>query len=297
MDKAQWLEERKKGIGGSDAGAVLGVSPWKTPLQVYLEKRGEAPGIEDNEYMKWGRNLEPLIRQEYANQTGREVIVPGEILHHPRYGWMLANLDGAVNGNSPVKRVLEIKTARSADGWGEPGTDEIPDHYQAQVQHYMIVTGYPVADVAVLIGGSDFRLYEVPADPELHELMIEKEAAFWEQVQKGIEPDPVNAADIKAKFGRKSISEAVQASAEVAEAIDRLRQIKSLKKEEDELKAIIQGHMGFADTLVDNGKVLATWKAGKPPIRFDAAGFKAEYPDLYTQFAKPGEAARRFLIK
>jgi predicted phage-related endonuclease len=149
----------------------------------------------------------------------------------------------------------------------------------------------------VLIGGSDFRLYEVPADPELHELMIEKEAAFWEQVQKGIEPDPVNAADIKAKFGRKSISEAVQASAEVAEAIDRLRQIKSLKKEEDELKAIIQGHMGFADTLVDNGKVLATWKAGKPPIRFDAAGFKAEYPDLYTQFAKPGEAARRFLIK
>jgi putative phage-type endonuclease len=297
MDKAQWLEERKKGIGGSDAGAVLGVSPWKTPLQVYLEKRGEVPGIEDNEYMKWGRNLEPLIRQEYANQTGREVTVPGEILHHSRYGWMLANLDGAIVNGGGIKRVLEIKTARSADNWGEPGTDEIPDHYQAQVQHYMIVTGYPVADVAVLIGGSDFRLYEVPADPELHAIMVEKEAAFWERVQKGVEPEPVNAADIKLKFGRKSISEAVQTSVKVVEALDRLQQIKALQKEEDELKAIIQRHMGFADTLIDGSKVLATWKEGKPPVRFDAKAFKAAYPELYEKYAKEGEAARRFSIK
>jgi len=292
--RQQWLKDRQKGIGGSDAPAILGISPWKTPLQVYLEKRGEAPGQEDNPSMRWGRNLEPVVRQAYADETGRRVAIPAVgILRHPRHDWMLASLDGIAEGD----RVLEVKTARVAAGWGEPGTDEIPEPYQAQVQHYMAVTGFYVADVAVLIGGSDFRIYEVPADPELQELIIDQEAAFWDRVQHGVEPDPVSAADIKIKFGRHSVARQVQASPEVLAALRQLEDIKALKAEEEGARAVIQAHMGEADTLVDGEKVLATWKAGKPSKRFDATAFKAAHPELHTQFIKEGEPSRRFLIK
>jgi len=292
-NKEQWLVERKKGIGGSDAPAVLGVSPWRTPLQVYLEKRGELNGSFDSPAMQWGRRLEPMVRQEYANQTGRQVVIPNTILRHPHYDWMLGNVDGIADGN----RVLEIKTTRSADGWGEPGTDEIPDYYQVQVQHYMVVTGLVLADVAGLIGGSDFRLYEVNADPELQSMIVDWEAAFWESVKKGHEPDPRTAADIKIKFGKHSVARQVQATDEVVDAIRELREIAEMKKQEDTLKTIIQAHMKDGDTLCHGDKVLATWKQSKPPVRFDAKAFEENHPKLFQKYAKEGEPFRRFLLK
>jgi putative phage-type endonuclease len=140
---AQIYEERKKGIGGSDAPAVLGVSPWCTPYQVYLEKTGQIDrSLEDSESMFWGRTLEPVIRQRYADVTGRRVIIPDRILRHPGFGFMIGNLDGIAQDN----RVLEVKTARTPEGWGEPGSNEIPDPYMIQVQHYMAITAFPVAD-------------------------------------------------------------------------------------------------------------------------------------------------------
>src|SRR5512139_912790 len=93
--REEWLKERSNGIGGSDAAPICGLSPWKSAYQVWLEKRGEADGPQqDNEPMFWGRTLEPVIRQRYADVTGRTVTVPNEILVHPKYDWMLASLDG-----------------------------------------------------------------------------------------------------------------------------------------------------------------------------------------------------------
>lgn len=294
LDKAKWLEERRKGIGGSDAPAICGVSSWRSPLQVYFEKRGELAGPEDNEPMFWGRTLEPVIRQRYADVTGRRVIVPDGIIRHPRHDWMLASLDGVAPDD---KRVVEVKTARSPVGWGEPGTDEIPEAYLIQVQHYMAVTAYPVADVAALIGGNDFRLYEVPADHELQEILMEKEAEFWKMVQDGIPPDPMTFIDAKLRFGSVSKAAKVQATEEAVNAIVQLRLIKELAKKEEALKAIIMLTLGESDTLVEGDKVLCTWKAGKGSKRFDVNGFKEFNPALFEQFYKEGEPSRRLLIK
>jgi len=287
------LEARKKGIGGSDAGAILGVSPWKTPLQVYMDKVGATDPIQDNDSMFWGRTLEPVIRQRYADVTNRKVVVPDTLITHPKFEFMIGNLDGITSDN----RVLEIKTARSAEGWGEPGSNEIPDSYMIQVQHYMLITAIPVADVAVLIGGSDFRIYEVPAEPELMELMIEKETGFWSRVINRDPPEPITYQDMLLKYGRTSKESRVQADVVAMAAVARLKEIKAIAKEEDELKTVIMAAFGESDTLMDNNKVLATWKAGNGSKRFNAKLFEAENPELYKKYIVRSEPTRRLLLK
>lgn len=297
MNREQWLADRRKGVGGSDAAAVLGLSKWKTPLDVYLDKRGEVADTPDNEAMLWGRALEPVIRQQYAERTGRVVRVPDGIIQHPDHPFMLASLDGMTSD----RRVVEIKTARTGQDWGEIGSDEVPMAYLLQVQHYMAVTGYAVADIAVLIGGSDFRLYEVPADRELQDMLIAGEAEFWRHVKQGTPPDPISYADMQATFGRSSRAGTIEATPEVLAALETLKaikeQIKAIEVSEETARAFVMKAMGEYDTLTYQGATLATWKAAKPAMRFDAKALQAVQPDIYQQFLKPGEINRRFLLK
>jgi putative phage-type endonuclease len=294
----KWLEERRRGIGGSDAPAILGLSKWKTPYQVYLDKIGEGEPVDDNPAMEWGRRLESAVIKKYCDETGNKVFIPGKdkILVHPVYDYILASLDGVVD----TDRVLEAKTSRTVEGWGEPGTDEVPDIYQVQVHHYMAVTGLEVADIPVLIGGSDFRIYTVERDQELIDIILETEAMFWERVQKKDPPDPVNLTDLLTKFGT-SQPKKVEANREIIDAISGIKQIKDaisdLKSREDALKIKVFSHMGEADTLTDHDAVLATWKSAKGAKRFDTKTFQIEQPELYAKYLKIAEPSRRFLVK
>src|SRR5262245_53083474 len=183
----QQLAERQQGLGGSDAAPALGLSPYKSALELFMEKREPRTASSATlAAFRWGTLLEPVIRQEYAEMTGRKVMVPTGILRHASHHWMTAHLDGVTDD----ARVFEAKTARSADGWGKSGSDEVPHHYLIQVQHYLAITGFAVADVAVLISGNDFRIYEVPADRELQAMIIDGEHDFWQHVQKGEPPAP-----------------------------------------------------------------------------------------------------------
>lgn len=302
--RERWLQERRTGIGGSDVAAMLGLSPWKTPLALYLEKRGEAAGEQpDNEAMAWGRRLEPVVRQAYADATGHEVRVLSDMVRHPTREFMLANLDGfVIPASGAPKRVFEAKTARTAQGWGEPGSDEIPQQYLLQVQHYLAVTGFAVADVAVLIGGSDFRVYEVPEDVELHSMLFDAEAEFWDRVKRGDPPEPVTAADAIARWGRASRAEAVLADDEAMRAIAALQELRVAAEHHDmaveQWRAVLMRKLGERDTMVDKaGRTLLTWKASSAPQRFDAAAFRAAHPALAAEFTRAGEPSRRFLIK
>jgi putative phage-type endonuclease len=300
--REDWLRARGTGIGGSDVAAILGLSKWKTPLQVYQEKRGELAPQEDNAAMRWGRYLEPVVRQAYADETGHEVRVLDQMVRHPAYEFMIANLDGFVDPGNGPRRIFEAKTARTADGWGEPGSDQVPQPYLLQVQHYMAVTGFVVADVAVLIGGSDFRRYEVPEDRELQQMLVDAEAEFWQRVQRGEPPEPVTVADAIARWGRSSITDRVMADDDVLLAIQTLRtareSIAAAEAIEESAKAIVLRALGERDTLVGpDGKTLCTWRAAAAPQRFDTAAFKAAHPALAAEFTKAGEPSRRFLLK
>lgn len=300
--RAEWLAQRRTGIGGSDVAAILGLSKWSTPLQVYQQKRGELGEQPENDAMRWGRYLEPVVRQAYADETGNEVRVLPTMIRHPAHDFMVANLDGFVAPEHAPRRVFEAKTARSAEGWGEPGTDQIPQPYLLQVQHYLAVTGFIVADVAVLIGGSDFRLYEVPEDRELQEMLVDAEHEFWRRVQRGDPPEPVTTADAIARWGRSSIADRVMADDTALQALQTLRaareSIQAAEQLEEAAKVILMRALGERDTLVDStGRALCTWKVSAPPMRFDAAALKAAHPELHAQFLKPGEPSRRFLLK
>jgi putative phage-type endonuclease len=296
MDK-QWHDARAKGIGGSDVGAVCGVNPYKTPLQVWEAKRGLSEPQEDNPAMFWGRTLEPVIRQKYSDETGRQVQVPTLVAVHPEYPWMLGNLDGVTQDN----RVVEIKTAGYPTGWGEPGTDQVPLTYQLQVQHYMSITGYAVADIPVLIGGRDFRIYEVPADAELQEMIIERCREFWGLVETGIPPAPTNYADVQRLY-RRSESKQVTATLEMEEAVEFLRVIlrdrKMLEEREEDTKKLMMEFMKTSDELIDlTGRTLATWRTAKAVKRLDTKALRQQMPDTYNQFLIEGEPSRRFLLK
>jgi putative phage-type endonuclease len=183
------LEERKGGLGGSDAPIVAGISTFKTPLELYFEKRGELEpqDLSDNQAVHFGNVLEDVIANEYTERTGRRVRRVNKTKHHPQYPWMLANLDRDVVIHP--KRLLECKTTGFSAGWGEEGTAEIPESHLLQCQHYLEVTGKEIADVAVLIGGRDFRLYHVERDDELIKLLIDIEQKFWDKVQAGVQPE------------------------------------------------------------------------------------------------------------
>lgn len=295
--RQEWLTARRSGIGGSDVAAILGLSKWKTPYSVWQDKIGQGIEIEDNAPMKWGRALEPVIRQEYAEATGRIVLQPTDMLRHPKHEFMLANLDGMTED----RRVVEIKTARSSQGWGEPGSDQVPQDYMFQVQHYMAVTGFEVADVAVLIGGSDFRLYEVPADTELQEMMIDAEANFWNRVITNTPPEPVSLADAQARYGRSLAAGAIEANKLAADALATYQTINNmisdLQAQADDAKAKIMAYMGEHESLIVGGKPVITWKTQAGAKRFDTAEFKAAHPDVYPMYLKQGEPSRRFLVK
>ena len=291
------LEKRRKGIGGSDAAAICGLSKWRTPLQVWEDKRGISGPIPDNDAMLWGRVLEPVVRQRYSDVTGRLVKIPVDILQHPTYDFMLALIDGFTDDN----RGVEVKTSAYPTGWGEPGTDDIPIDYIFQVQHYMLITAFPVFDVPVLIGGNDFRIYEVPEDKELQEMLVDRERAFWELVKNNIPPPPVSYNDVVHLY-RHSQTKTITASEQIETLIKDLQELKNSKKDieeiEEERKMAIMEFMKEADTLVNlAGDTLITWKTTKPAKRVDLKALQLEQKDIYEKYLKEGDIQRRFLIK
>lgn len=186
---AEQLAVRATGIGGSEAPAALGLSHWGSALELYREKRGEVARQDlslSRPWVLWGQLLEPVIRQQYSERTGRVVRLPVETLRHPQHPFMVGHPDGVTDDG----RLYEGKIAVRSDEWGEPGSDQIPRPYLIQLQHYLAILGLEVADVAVLIGNCDFRMYEVPADKELQGMIIEGEAAFWDRVERADPPPP-----------------------------------------------------------------------------------------------------------
>lgn len=268
LNRQEWLQQRRLGIGGSDVAAILGISRWKTPLDVYLDKIGEAEEQPDNAAMQFGRLLEPVLLTLYAEQSGQALVEVPPSMHHVKHSFMMASLDGLTASG----RVVEIKTARWSDGWGEPGTDEIPDYYTSQVQHYLAVTAKPVADVAVLIGGSDFRIYTVEADQELQALLIEQEAAFWQRVQDRNPPEPVSESDL-IRIYPKSLKSAIETTPEISSKISSLASlkanIKELDHEADAIKLALQHIIGDHGGITMDGKPLVTWKAAKDSAKTD----------------------------
>jgi putative phage-type endonuclease len=184
----EWLQRRRQGCGASEGAAILGIHPHLTALEVYLRKIAEIPEREQTPVMRRGLRLERFVAQEYAEETGRELQKPPTLLIHPEAPWCLASLDYWI----PGERVVQIKTCdRWFDGFGEPGTSEVPNHYAVQVQQEMAVSGLPVAEIALLrVASWDFARYTIERNDKLIAELLEAEREFMGRVVRRDPPLP-----------------------------------------------------------------------------------------------------------
>ncbi len=187
--RALWLEGRRRGIGGADAAAIMGLDPWRSSLDIWRSKIEPVPITEDEVFLlELGRLLEPVIAGLYSKQTNRLIAPPDpEIVEHLEFPEIIGSPDRIAPSDG---RVVELKSEHQfADKFGDPGSDQVPDHYVIQAAHYMAVTNLDRCDVAVLHGGFKFAIYQLRRDLEMERSMIEQLRAWWaDYVVKRVEP-------------------------------------------------------------------------------------------------------------
>jgi len=292
--------DRKKYLGGSDVAGILGISPWRTPLDVYLDKvqpRVETPDAAKLRVLNRGKRMEPYVIDLLAEETGLEIIQRGQRYRDRELDFIAAEIDAeAASGEN-----IEIKTVSpfKAKQWGEQQTDEIPVYYAAQAMHGLMVTGAPKCVFGVLIGGDDFRVYEVIRDEPTITGIREAEIDFWRRVQTLDPPEPSTVSDIMRLYGQGDDALAVEADDQTEAEWLRLKSLtddlKRMGDQADRLKESLQLRMGNATHLTLRGATLATWK-GQQSRRFDSTAFKSAYPDMYEKFIKTS-ASRVFRLK
>jgi putative phage-type endonuclease len=287
--REEWLAQRHAGIGGSDAAAILGCSPWTSRFSLWRDKTSPEPvSTPETPAMAFGSKMEPVIRQAFADATGLTVYEAPLTYAHPEHPWMQANLDGLVaTGFEGVDAILEVKTARIADAWA----DGPPPYYVSQVQHYLAVTGLKRAYVACLFGGVELRTYELERDQPYIDRLVNAEAAFWREVQEGTEP-AVDGSESTYQTLRQTPVDpgtVVDLDSTMAELVTRRAELKAQIGElETELKAAegaIMRAMGEAETGRIDGETVITWKA-QSRTAVDTKALKAAHPDIVAEFVK-----------
>lgn len=298
MDRIEWIQLRKSGLGGSDAGTVLGFNAYKTPFQLYLEKTGQYEEVVDNEAVYFGNELEDFVAREFAKRTGKKVRRMNRFLRHKQYPFMTANLDRVLVGE---KAILECKTASEymREAWEG---DDIPATYLCQVHHYLAVTGYEKAYIAVLIGGNKFVWKEIERDEEFIQILIEREKEFWENhVLADVAPpiDGSNAAgELLKKMYPQDDGTAIMLTKDDETILDALEalteEIKSLETQKKEYENRIKLKLESA-TEAHSPRHKLTYKT-VVSNRIDSKKLKEEAPDVYEKYTKPS-SSRRLTIK
>ena len=195
----EWHALRTNGIGGSEVAAIVGLSPWESRFSLWHRKRGSLGGQQVNDGMDWGTRLEPVVCAKFAETHDMLDVQPAGTYRHHERTWQLANVDRLLFDDEfrpgPVA-FLEAKTAHQFDAWewGKEGTEDIPPYYRCQVMHYLDVLELPVAHVAVLIGGSDYREYQIKYDATEAEWLRAEAEKFWNEVLGGEAP-PLDGSD------------------------------------------------------------------------------------------------------
>jgi putative phage-type endonuclease len=255
-NRAAWLAARREGIGGSEAAAVLGLSPFQTPLQVWAEKLGFAEPQEESERMQWGRRLEPLLAERYAEETERllEAPDPYRIHVHPDTPYLRATLDRVIVSAEASKRVpapLELKTTgyQFLDEW----LTEPPVHVQVQGQHQLLVTGWSWVSYAVLIAGQTFRWVDAERNERFLTLLQERLAEFWRRVELA-DPPPAQGEDkalLEALHPKEKTGVTVALPAEAVQWDQRrgeiIGEMRRLSLEKDTLDAYLREAIGDAE--------------------------------------------------
>jgi putative phage-type endonuclease len=305
LDRRQWLEVRRGGIGSSDAAAAVGLNPYKSPLALWMDKTGRSPPeeasaqhMDDPRY--WGTLLEPYVAAAYQAKTQRKVRRVNAVLQHPTFPFMLANLDREIVGNPDVQ-ILECKTA------GEFGArlwkDGVPDYVQLQVQHQLAVTGKQAADVAVLLCGQQLAIHRIERDNDLIARLIILETRFWDHVESDTPPPADGSASaaqaLRQLYPGNDTSLDFTADPALNTVFESLVQLKAeldaTEGRAEQLKQTIQEAMGDASKArFAAGEV--TFKRAKDGATVDLKRLAAEHPGIAARYVVTRPGTRRFVL-
>jgi len=296
-----WLSYRMQGIGGSDASVVCGVNKYKSPVELWAEKTGSQPLEEAGEAAYWGTRLESLIVEEFTLRTGIKVIPISQILQSRQHPFMLANLDGVCRCPVYGKCVFEAKTA-SAFKAGEWDGDSVPQEYILQVQHYLYVTGYNGAYIAVLVGGNSFQWKFIRRDEALISMLIKYERDFWMHVQDGV-PPTLDGSDASATFLNKQYPKSISKSKIVlpGSAANLIRQHNEVSEQLEILTAQKQRAANLLKQMLGENEMgtigddFIKWQTVTQE-RFNTKVLEAEQPEIYAKYTVKS-SYRRFTIK
>lgn len=290
---------RSKSIGGSDAPIiVLPKSKYKSRYQLWLEKTEQVEPADLSEFpwIEWGLRLEKDIAQKFIDDTGFEVDLHPEKLTHPDYPFITGSLDGLGIDDEGTRFVFESKTTKWGAGWEG---NNIPIEYQIQLAHYMMLADCPYAFIAVLIGGSDYRVLKVLRDLELESIMLSKEIEFWEMhVVPRIAPEIDTVEDFNSSVDKHQ-GEIIVADSLVMEYADRYQDIQSdikqLEAEKEDMKLKIIQAMGSAEML-DVGSVYFKYTP-TDMTRLDYTRLKSELPHIAEKYSKTSKTFILRIIK
>ena len=187
-DRDEWLKLRKGYIGGSDAAAVVGLNPYVSPYSLWAEKTGRVPGFEGNLTTEVGAYLEEFVAKLFERETGKKVRRQTAMMVNDEYPWACADVDRVIVGEDAI---LEIKTTNSLSRMKKLRSGEYPEQYYCQMTHYLAVTGKKKAYLAALIGGKEFKWFELERDEDEISALMSMERAFWDLVQSDTPPAPI----------------------------------------------------------------------------------------------------------
>ena len=301
MSNEEWLKWRKKGLGGSDVAAILGISKWSSAIDIWLQKTNQKfDETIENEAMTWGKILEPVIREQFKQKTGKKVVEVHSILQNEEYRFMLADLDGLTEDSEGNPAILEIKCV-SEYKRSEWDNDQIPYYYMTQVMHYLAVTGLDTAYVCALIGANSMIIREVKADQEMIAMLVACEKNFWDKVVNCVRPEADDSDACKELLDslyRGGVSEQIVLPEEAIEFVDLYLEASA---DEDSAKAKkqlasnrLKEIMGDYNSATCLGHTVS-WKPVSTD-RFDSKKFKEDEPELYAKYTKTS-VSRRFSLK
>ncbi len=298
-------ERRRKGISATDAAPILGQSPWKSPADVWLEKKKpELIEQKESSFLYWGIRLEQTIAEEYAKVTCQD-LEPSKLCVNPKIPWLMCSPDRIIKGK---KKGVECKTTsdRNAYQWGPTGTDRVPQYYLIQCFHSMMATGIKEWDLAVLIGGNDFRIYHLFADKELMLTMYQQEEEFFRRFIAGNETPKFDWGKSVAEFVRKKYPQQEEGKVfsvddhgdeilkqALIDLISARESKATVEKIEETQKTLVQAYMGTHETISWLSKnIEATWKKNKDSIKVD---WNKVFEEVWPHLNLPAEDKQKLI--
>ena len=272
-EKAAWLEKRKHYVTGTDAGKLIGVSPYGGKFAVWLDKMGRAAPVVETPAMKAGKKFESAILQTYAEEMNckLEHVDGYQLITCDKYPRIGAYLDG---WNHDLQIPVDAKNIKwKNEKWGDAWTDQFPEYYKAQLQVQMMVTGATFAHLAVMFSGQDFFIYSMEYDEEMAQKILDATEEFWPYVENDQMPEADGSDEateyIKSEFARGDAAAVKDPTEEILEALKGLQKAKLDEKDAQNRKAEFENRIKLfmGDATVIKG--VCTWKNNKDIVKTD----------------------------